>query len=639
MWMPVIRKLPHLDYGIHSLVVRISLMLVLMTLLVFAVGSSALIVFDRQKNLADIYRNGETFATFSALPIYDNYAQFYTHPEPSDFRNFKQNVSAIMSHDTDIRQVEMVSTDGRVLFSSDEFQQGKYAAASPRVLNDPLLLNALDRNTTSRVQLTISGHTNTFIVAPIQAAGDSHFASMVYLLSFDSLHTKLLGSLKELSFTGIPLVILMTVAAFLFAITLVRPILELTKVAERLRGGDLEVRAKADQEDEVGRLALTLNEMAAKIQQNITTLRKDRAQLRSSMNSVDVGLIIIDNDNNVFLTNAEAEHILSYEVDANGVSKPGEPRYDWTTEAIADKLGQKLDFKKALEETKRKGQNTQYPEVDFNGRMLRIFIAPIIDSEASTNQVMGMVALIEDITEQKILERSKDEFFSLASHELRTPLTAIRGNTSMVQTYYKEALKDQSLKELVADTHEASIRLIGIVNDFLDVSRAEQGKMSYKLTSFAIEEVVSGVLKDMSNVLQEKQVTATFQPVGLKEDLVAYADKDRIVQVLYNLIGNAAKFTPPHGTITIAAEAKDQLLTVRVTDTGEGISPNLQQLLFHKFQQAGNSLLTRNTQKGTGLGLYICRLMLEQMGGSIKLESSVEGRGSTFMFTIPRFKQ
>jgi signal transduction histidine kinase len=113
-----------------------------------------------------------------------------------------------------------------------------------------------------------------------------------------------------------------------------------------------------------------------------------------------------------------------------------------------------------------------------------------------------------------------------------------------------------------------------------------------------------------------------------------YADKNRVKQVIYNLAGNALKFTE-RGGITVGAEVLGNKVHVTVIDTGRGISDKNQNLLFHKFQQAGNSLYTRDTTRGTGLGLYISKLLVENMGGTLALEHSEEGKGTTFGFTIP----
>jgi len=262
--------------------------------------------------------------------------------------------------------------------------------------------------------------------------------------------------------------------------------------------------------------------------------------------------------------------------------------------------------------------------------------APVIS--AHDDSVEGVVVLVEDITEAKIVERSKQEFFSIASHELRTPLTAIRGNTRMIQEFYPEHLKDDGLREMIEDIHTSSIRLIEIVNDFLDASSLEQGKIKFDMQDFAIDEIIEKVTDEMSSVAASKKLS--LETDGTLSQLPrVHGDANRIKQVVYNLVGNAMKFTE-HGSIKISADVNEAeaMVTIRVTDTGPGITPEGQQLLFHKFQQTNESLHTRDATRGTGLGLYISKLIVEEMGGTMQLDKSEPGKGSTFSFTIPTAK-
>jgi len=238
---------------------------------------------------------------------------------------------------------------------------------------------------------------------------------------------------------------------------------------------------------------------------------------------------------------------------------------------------------------------------------------------------------IKDESETKALARSRDEFFSIASHELRTPLTAIRGNTSMIMDYYKEVLKDKQLKEMIVDTHTASVRLIGIVNDFLDMSRLEQGRMEYKLENTNLTGIIDKVVKDLQETASEKGMEIKIESEGEINTLV---DPGKFEQIMFNLIGNSLKFTDK-GSIKITLRKVGSQAKIEVQDTGVGIAIENQSLLFHKFQQAGSSMITRDGSKGTGLGLYISRLMAEGMGGKLELVSSEIGKGSIFSISLP----
>src|SRR3989338_2487658 len=272
-------------------------------------------------------------------------------------------------------------------------------------------------------------------------------------------------------------------------------------------------------------------------------------------------------------------------------------------------------------------------EIILGAKVLRGIIAPIITGGGGTKTI-GYVLLFEDVTEAKVLERSRDEFFSIASHELRTPLTAIRGNSEMINTLYKDKIVDRDMADMLSDIHEASVRLIDIVNDFLDVARLEQGNVVVEKTPFDVAEPIERVFRDLRLSLEKKGLAFSFKkPQGLP---LVLGDKGRLEQVVMNLLGNAIKFSSKGLVgIEIVIELEKNRLKILVSDTGMGMSPENQMLLFHKFQQAGEKILARDVTQGTGLGLYISKLLIDRMGGTMGLVKSAPGEGSTFYFTLP----
>jgi len=368
-----------------------------------------------------------------------------------------------------------------------------------------------------------------------------------------------------------------------------------------------------------------------KVIERTRELEEERSRLMASIESLNVGYFMTDANNSVLVINKHAERLL-------GSIATNDPVVynNWTINRIEDCLGPNVPLVKKLHSSCEHKKINELDELDFGDKTIKIFIAPILGSKNDADQptCIGCIVLLEDITEAKVLARSKDEFFSIASHELRTPLTAIRGNAKMIMDYYAQALNDENLKDMVLDIHESSVRLIEIVNEFLDISSLEQGKMIFKPEHFALKDTLEDVVYDMKIILENKNLYLKIDNEALDALPKVFADPSRIKQVLYNLIGNSAKFTETGG-ITVSAARGDKEVKVLITDTGGGIPENTRELLFHKFQQASESILTRDIANGTGLGLYISKLLIERMGGKIKLEDSVMGQGSTFSFTIP----
>jgi len=356
-----------------------------------------------------------------------------------------------------------------------------------------------------------------------------------------------------------------------------------------------------------------------KVIERTTELNAEKARLEAAINSVPSGFLVTDKKGDVLIKNASLSLIF------NGLSP------DECTVAKLDALLINADLQKDYEKCIDERKPIQIKDVTFGKKILDIYMAPIFISQISP-EIIGVILLFSDVTEEKVLARSKDEFFSIASHELRTPITAIRGNIELITKYYADKVNDPSFKQMLDDMKESSIRLIHLVNEFLNTSRLEQGKIVFNIVEFNPVDVINTVISDLVVTAQNKGVTLVAS--GLEGIPNIKADPEKTKEILINLIGNAISYTDK-GSITVSALREDTSLKISVTDTGKGIPEQNQQLLFRKFQQANNNIYARDISNSTGLGLYISKLLVESMGGKIYLESSEVGKGSTFVFTLP----
>lgn len=221
----------------------------------------------------------------------------------------------------------------------------------------------------------------------------------------------------------------------------------------------------------------------------------------------------------------------------------------------------------------------------------------------------------------------KDEFVSLASHELRTPLTAIAGSLSTILDGYAGKVDGQK-QEFLQGAYNESNRLIRLVNNLLNISRIEAGRLKFELNSFELCKIIEEVVENLEAQAKEKAINLVF---GCQK-LQVLADQDKVREILVNLIGNALKFTDK-GRVAVDAFRQDGLAVIVVEDTGNGILPEDQDKLFKKFERV-DGVQASKQKGGAGLGLYICRNLLKGMAGEIWLKSA-HGKGSTFFFTLP----
>src|SRR3990170_3006539 len=243
---------------------------------------------------------------------------------------------------------------------------------------------------------------------------------------------------------------------------------------------------------------------------------------------------------------------------------------------------------------------------------------------------------LKEANEQlKKLDNMKDEFLSVASHELRTPMSAIKGYVSMLLEGDFGELSSKAIGALTY-VNTAVERLISLVNDMLDASRIAERRLIVKISEFDIGGICQEVADNMTSMVKDGEVKFTYREPADKERQLVSADIDKVRQVLFNLIGNALKFTQK-GEVNIAHRFDVNLIITDVIDTGPGISPEDRGLLFQRFQQL-NKNLSGNRLGGTGLGLYISRELVRAMGGDLWLERSEIGQGTTFSFSLLRAK-
>ncbi len=263
--------------------------------------------------------------------------------------------------------------------------------------------------------------------------------------------------------------------------------------------------------------------------------------------------------------------------------------------------------------------------------------------EAEWNNEPSYLASIRDITELKRAEETrieiaqrkrfdqlKNEFLSTVSHELRTPLTTMKEFASIISDEIPGKLtKDQ--KEYTGIIKNNIDRLARLINNLLDISKIEAGKIELKKRPIDIADLANSVISTFKLQADEKDIKLKFPSCASLPKI--YADADRIVQVFTNLIGNAIKFTPKNGRITVEIKDKKKVIECSVADTGAGIAPENIGKLFGKFQQFGR--VAGAGARGTGLGLSISKALIEMHNGEIWVESKV-GKGSKFIFTLPK---
>lgn len=357
-------------------------------------------------------------------------------------------------------------------------------------------------------------------------------------------------------------------------------------------------------------------EIALNKYQAVSTAKKETEAV---IRSIAEGLVVVDSKGNVVMMNPAAEKLL-------GVSqkeKSGSP----LTEGVKDE--QLISLIKAHPQD-QKGREIELASPQAETKKVLRASSAVIENE--DGQTVGMVSVLSDITKQKELDALKSSFVANVSHELRTPLVAMDKSISLILN--KDAGPLTETQEQFLSVAQRNLkRLSNLINDLLDLSKFEAGKIDIRRESASVEKIISESMEALGAWAKAKSIELSRNiKSGLPDVSV---DSDRIIQVLNNLIGNAIKFTPHNGTITISASlAQDgKWVETSVKDTGIGIEKDNLGKIFDKFYQVGAERAATDVS-GTGIGLSIAKEIVEMHGGEIRAESQM-GQGTKFSFTLP----
>ena len=343
---------------------------------------------------------------------------------------------------------------------------------------------------------------------------------------------------------------------------------------------------------------------------------------RAILDNVLDGIVTISEDGNIESFNKSAEQIFGYardEVIGQNVKmlmpEPYHDRHDGYLHSFAT-----TGIKRII------GTGRQVVGKRKDGS---IFPMDLAVSEMQLGDRKMFTGMVRDITERVKTERMKTEFVSTVSHELRTPLTSIRGSLALLIGGVAGELP-AAVKPLIDIAHKNSERLILLVNDILDIEKIEAGKMEFKIAPTRLMPLLRQAIDGNRAYIEQYQ--ASYELAGDLPEVMINIDPNRLMQVLANLLSNAAKFSSPGGKVTITATAADGCVRVEVTDRGSGIPEKFRNRIFQKFAQADSS----DTRKkgGTGLGLALAKAIVEQMGGSIGFDSKPNMQ-TTFFVEFP----
>jgi len=401
-------------------------------------------------------------------------------------------------------------------------------------------------------------------------------------------------------------------AIMLFVLTvyltqaIVVPLRRVNLAASGIAGGDLDVRVMEEGDAEPVELARSFNTMATNLQASQRVLESQNAELDAEKRRIEVAARV-----NRAVLDATPDPIGLLDLGGRLVAENASMAALWEREPEVDGPGQDPD-------------REVHDEVVFDDRTYRRYAAPVRDSEG---ELMGRLVALHDVTSERETERLKDEFFALVSHELRTPLTSIIGYLELVHDDEDELPEDARRFLGVVDRN--ANRLLRLVGDLLFVAQAEAGRLALDHAELDLASVVADSAEAARPAAERGGITLA---VDAPDAAPFRGDRDRLGQLIDNLLGNALKFTPRDGTVRVGLHQVGDRVVIEVRDDGPGVPEAEHDRVFERFYRS-NAAVTKAVP-GAGLGLAIVRTIAEGHGGGVTFASTV-GKGTTVTVTLP----
>ncbi len=372
-----------------------------------------------------------------------------------------------------------------------------------------------------------------------------------------------------------------------------------------------------------------ITDQAKRLGMMLRTEAAEAAKSEAILNSITDGVLVLNSDYQVVLLNPKGAEIL--EVDSTSLEKQAisgliSQEFDDNANELRELFYNKLMW--ALEQINSGSSSAEF-RIEVNAKALIVTVAP---ASLASDELPSIVAVLRDISREAEIDRIRKEFISTVSHELRTPMTSIKGYADLLMSANAQVGElNPTQSRFIQVIQSNANRLTGLVNDILEISRIETGRIELSLEVLDIVDIIKEVAVSFEGQLVKKSVNFS---IDIDDQLLpVYADKNRLIQILVNLIGNAWQYTPEDGDVAVRATRRDDnFIQVDVSDTGIGIVEKDLEYVFDRFFRSERTEV--QVVDGTGLGLSITKSFVDMLGGEIWVESEIDV-GSTFSFTLP----
>lgn len=598
------RKIGFFFKSIHFKIALVYVLLLLVAIQVIGVYFNTRLERQFRTNFQDTIEKRATFLSYSA-------AEQIKELDPDDDRSLQDKIQRLLD-DVD-EEVEIISSNNQIVLGTSNYDDRKHVG---KKTTNKLVKNVLyNGDKKSTIYHDKHGERYYVLGKPIQSESGGDTLGVVYIkASMQSIYDQM-GQISRIFIAGTVISLLLTVIlAVLLSRTITKPVSAMHEHTRQIANGDFSKKVNVYGKDEIGYLATAFNQMTTRLQQANATTEAERQRLRSVLAHMVDGVIAADHNGDIILMNNRAEEMLNVfrqNVYGMGVLSLLKLDGDWYWQDLEEPFHSiLLDFSDA--------EKTQ---------LLRANFALVAEKNQAMGETGGAIVVLHDVTEQEQIEAERREFVSNVSHELRTPLTSLK---SYLEALVDGAYRDEHLGPKFLDvTQKETERMIRLVNDLLKLSRMDANEEDFH---FDPVDFVAFFHQVIDRLEMTKSADIQFKRYLPADEVVVHIDRDKLTQVLENIISNALKYSPQGGTVYFMMNVVRDVLTVTITDEGVGIPKAQVTKIFDRFYRVDKARSRRIG--GTGLGLAIAREAVQAHGGDIWAESGAQ-KGTSIHFTLP----
>lgn len=613
---------------LHSINFKIGLSFILILICTIEIIGAYFVRQLEQQNVSQ-FEDSVSVKVYVLNQISENLTDNDSHTRA----NINNTIQDFARNNSDITDIQVIDRNGIVVGTKDA---DKASLIGRKTLKDQVRRSINNNKKITQIYYDKSVGSSYESITPVSSPDNSSVVGAIYVrASMESVYTGINNIIVIFLTASLVAGLLSAIIAIFISRAITRPIGEMKQQAVRMAEGDYSGQVRVYSPDELGQLAMAVNDLSVKVEEATENSESERRRLDSVLTQMSDGVIATNRLGNITVINEMAREFLNKtEEEANGAQ-------------LVDALGisENISFDELLEnpepmiiETTDFMDDDDLEEDDDGSLILNADFSLI---QRNSGFISGMVCVLHDVTEQQKIDSERRQFVSNVSHELRTPLTSI---SSYIDALNNGAWKDQKLApQFLNVTAEETDRMIRMIQDLLNLSRMDQGrsKLDKELVNF--NEFFSYILDRFDMMLKKEKADAKeddtkvvkdyrIKRIFTSKDLWVEIDTDKMTQVIDNIMNNAIKYSPDGGVITCRLLETNKHIIISVSDEGLGIPRKDIKKVFDRFYRVDKARSRK--QGGTGLGLSISKEIIEQHKGRIWVNSA-EGRGSTFYISLP----